>query len=82
MRIAIHVSEIRWSRAGPPRGGGGGQLHGHFALDPTLLMGPKKDQYTLIEQSNNLLKQSLHIFALGPSSSLGCPGPESRTSMP
>ena len=47
-------------------GGGGGQL-GRFALGPTLLMCPKRSTgYTLIEQLNTLLKQSLHIFYPGP----------------
>ena len=50
----------------------GGQ-QGRFAQCPTAY-GPQKDRYTLIEQSNTLLKQSLHIFCPGPpSSSLGSP---------
>ena len=52
----------------------GGQL-GHFALGPTLLMGPKKSIY-----SNRTFKYSIKAvtiyFALGPSSSLCCPGDE------
>ena len=44
------------------------------ATGPHSAHGSQKDQYALIEQSNAVLKQSLHIFALGPSSSLGCPG--------
>ena len=61
----------KYRLAGLPRGGGGAT--GAFCPGPHSAYGPQKDQYTLIEQSNNLLKQSLHIFALGPSSSLGCP---------
>ena len=68
-----------YSRAGLPTGG---QL-GHFALGPTLLGGPK-DRYTLIEQSNALLKQSSHhgrasllYLALGPLNSLGSPANQS-----
>ena len=63
--------------AGPPTGRRG-QL-GHFALGLTPL-GPPKDQYTLIEQLNPLLKQSsyhgespLLYLALGPLNFLGGP---------
>ena len=40
--------------AGPPRGGGGGGQLGHFALGPTLLMGPKRSIY-----SNRTVKYSI-----------------------
>ena len=50
-----------------------GGATGAFCPGPHSACGPQKYQYTLIEQSNTLLKQSLHIFALGPSSSLGYP---------
>ena len=33
----------------------------HETMGPTLLMGPK-GRYTIIEQSNTLLKESLHIL--------------------
>ena len=57
----------------------GGGATGAFCPGPHFAYGPQKDQYTLIEQSNTLqsntlLKQSQHIFALGPSISLSCPG--------
>ena len=51
-----------------------GVATGAICPGPHFAYGPQKDQYTLIEQSNTLLKQSQHIFALGPSSSLSCPG--------
>ena len=61
---------LQLSCPGPPRGGG---ATGAFCSGPHSSYGPQKDQYTLIEQSKTLLKQSLHIFALGPLSFLGCP---------
>ena len=62
----------------PVQGRQRGQL-GRFALGLTLLGAPK-DRYTLIEQSNPLLKQSsyygegpLLYLALSPLNSLGGP---------
>ena len=71
-RCTLYVSQQRiWQKLpGPSRGGGN---WGILPWAPLCLWAPK-DQYTLIEQSNTPLKQSQHIFALGPSSSLGCPG--------
>ena len=43
-----------------------GGATGEFCPGPHSAYGPQKDQYTLIEQSNTLLKQSLHIFCPGP----------------
>ena len=43
----------------------GGGNWGILPWAPLCLWAPK-DRYTLIEQSNTLLKQSLHIFCPGP----------------
>ena len=39
---------------------------GAFCPGPHSAYGPQKDRYTLIEHSNTLLKQVLHIFCPGP----------------
>ena len=51
----------------------GGGTWGNLPWSPHCLW-TSKDRYTLIEQSSTLLRQSPHIFSLGPSSSFGGPG--------
>ena len=59
--IATFTTELITSRAAERGGGNWGIL----PWAPLCLWAPKV-QYTLIEQSNTLLKQSLHIFCPGP----------------
>ena len=52
-----------------------GRQLGHFALGPTLLMGSKRSIYSnrTVKYSIKAVTIYIYMYALGPSSSLGCP---------
>ena len=59
--ICLYIMGMEVPHAGPPREG----ETKAFCPGPHSAHVHRKDQYTLIEQSHTLLKQSLHIFCPG-----------------